>query len=418
METNPLVDAGNNSHRLERLYRSDPAKFISNLDKALQAHPESPILKFWQTRIEYADPIGSVSFRLAVRQILPPLLLCIIATALVRAPSYLPLDEIWFYTRFAPFIVFGVLIYYFASQTPITRPVTVMLAVGVAVTCLTMILMPRDTQSSSVVMSIIHAPLVMWSLLSLAFTGEHWRRADRRLDYLRYNGEVFIYTTLILLGGVVLTGLTLALFELIGFDIEKWYLDNVVVAGLVSAPVLATFLFDEVLKRKSRLATTIANLFTPLFLITVAVYLVAMVIARQSPYTDRDFLILFNGLLLLVLAMTVFSICGRDHDRPSRLIDSVNLALLGITLIVNVVALSAILYRLSEWGISPNRVVVLGANVLIFAHLILILNAYARVFYNKAQHGDLIRATVGFLPAYGLWAAIVMIALPIAFGFR
>ena len=40
------------------------------------------------------------------------------------------------------------------------------------------------------------------------------------------------------------------------------------------------------------------------------------------------------------------------------------------TLIINGVALSAILFRVFEYGISPNKVVVSGVNILIFTHLI------------------------------------------------
>ena len=115
--------------------------------------------------------------------------------------------------------------------------------------------------------------------------------------------------------------------------------------------------------------------------------------------------------------MTVFSVCGRNHDQPSRLIDSINLALVCVTLMVNFIALAAILYRFSEWGLSPNRVVVLGANVLIFGHLIQILKAYSDVFRGKIRAEKLIEATVAYLPIYGAWAIIVMIALPIVFRF-
>ncbi len=417
MLVNPILDRGEDSLGLERLYRSDPAKFAGHLEKALQLNPEAPILKFWQARFEYTKPVKAISTAVTGRQIWYPVLLCLLAILLVRTPTLFEVNELWFYPRFAPLIVFAALIFYFSHQTSHRKSVTVFIIAGVMTTGLAMALLPDDYQSSSVVMAIIHAPLVMWSLLGLAFTSNTWRSAKPRLDYLRYNGEVFIFTTMILLGGIVLTGLTIALFGLIQLDIAQWYLRNVVLAGLVSAPILATFLYNEILGRNSRFASTIANIFTPLFLITVVIYLLTMAIQQKSPFSDRDFLILFNGLLILVLGMTVFSVCGRNHDQPSRLVDSINLALVCVTLMVNLIALAAILYRFSEWGLSPNRVVVLGANVLIFGHLIQILKAYSDVFRGKIKAEKLIKATVAFLPIYGAWAAIVMIALPIVFQF-
>lgn len=414
---NPILDRGEDSLGLERLYRSDPTKFAGHLEQALQLNPEAPILKFWQARFKYTEPVKAISTAVTGRQIGYPLLLCLLATLLVRIPALFEVNELWFYTRFAPLIVIAALIFYFSHRTSHHKSITVFLIAGVMTTGVVMAFLPDNYQSSSVVMAIIHAPLVMWSLLGLAYTANEWRSANTRLDYLRYNGEVFIFTTMIFLGGMVLTGLTIALFGLIQLDIEQWYLSNVVVAGLVCAPILATFLYYEILGRKSRFASTIANIFTPLFLITVVIYLLTMAIQQKSPFSDRDFLILFNGLLILVLGMTVFSVCGRNHDQPSRLVDSINLALVCVTGIVNMIALAAILYRFSEWGLSPNRVVVLGANVLIFVHLIQILKAYSDVFRGKIKAKKLIEATVVYLPIYGAWAVIVMIALPIVFRF-
>ena len=417
MLVNPILDRGEDSLGLERLYRSDPAKFAGHLEQALQLNPEAPILKFWQARFKYTEPVKAISTAVTGRQIWYPVLLCLLAILLVRIPALFPINELWFYTRFAPLIVFAALIFYFSHQISHRKSVTVFMLAGVMTTGLAMVFLPDNYQSSSVVMAIIHAPLVMWSLLGLAFTANDWRSANKRLDYLRYNGEVFIFSTMILLGGMVLTGLTIALFGLIQLDIEQWYLRNVVLAGLVSAPILATFLYNEILGRKSRFASTIANIFTPLFLITVVIYLLTMAIQQKSPFSDRDFLILFNGLLVLVLGMTVFSVCGRNHDQPSRLIDSINLALVCVTLMVNLIALAAILFRFSEWGLSPNRIVVLGANVLIFGHLIQILRAYINIFRGRFKADKLIHATVAYLPIYGAWAVIVMIALPIVFQF-
>ena len=143
-----------------------------------------------------------------------------------------------------------------------------------------------------------------------------------------------------------------------------------------------------------------------------------MVIQQISPFTNREFLILFNGLLVIVLGMTIYSICGRKHANPSHLMDAINVSLICVTLIINVIALAAILYRFSEWGMSPNRVVVLGANLLIFGHLGKLLSAYWQV-YNKRTLADTLKiAVTGYFPIYGAWALFVVVVLPLVFSFR
>lgn len=85
-----------------------------------------------------------------------------------------------------------------------------------------------------------------------------------------------------------MTGITINLFELIGLNIEDWYMLNVGLAGVVRAPLVAGFLFDVVLQRKSYFANLIANIFAPLFLLTVLTYLIAMLVAQRSPYEGTD----------------------------------------------------------------------------------------------------------------------------------
>jgi len=418
MTPNPVACALAEPQKLEELYRQDPAHFTGQFEQALQIHPHSQILKFWHARLNYSQSLTSSSNQITTKRLLVLVLLCLTATLLAELPRFLPVSEMWYYPRFAPFIVVMALVACFADQGLYASSVKYVVVAGSLLTFVVLLFLPDYNQSSSALMSIIHAPLVLWSILGLTFTAKHWRNSYDRLDYLRYNGELFIYTTLILLGGMVLTGLTIGLFSLIGVDIEGRNQENMVIAGLVSAPIVATFLFDKVMKRNSRFATTIANVFTPLFLILVVVYLFAMVMEQKSPFSDRNFLIVINGLLLLVLAMTVFSICGRNHQHPSRLTDIVNLGLVSVTLIINLIALCAILYRFSEWGISPNRVVVTGANVLIFTHLIQIFKGYVSTLRTRNQGEDLINATVGFLPVYGVWAVIVMVVLPVLFQFE
>lgn len=416
MPSNPITASLAVPEELERLYHNNPAQFSAHLYEALSDHPHAQILQFWRARLEFQKFDSSSS--LSLQHLSRLLLLCLIATIFIKFPLIFPIAEIWYYTRFAPMIVAGSLIAYFMwRQLPSAQIIRAVCAAGVAIFA-TLLLLPDSETASSVIMAVLHAPLVLWSALGLTFTATGWRSSSARLDYLRYNGELFIYTVLILLGGIVLSVLTMGLFSLLNLDISQWYLDNIAAVGLVSAPLVATFVYDIVLARQSRLATLIANVFTPLFLVMITAYLIAMAIQQQSPYTNREFLILFNGLLLLVLAMTIFSIAGRNNRPASPLADAVNLGLITVTLLVNVVALSAIVYRLAEWGLTPNRVVVTGANLLIFVHLITIVISYIGVMRNRVEPSALARAVTVMLPVYSLWSVFVMIGLPILFGFQ
>jgi hypothetical protein len=252
----------------------------------------------------------------------------------------------------------------------------------------------------------------------LSAYGNDWQSNRSKILFVRYLGEVLIYASVILLGGVVLTSLTFALFSLIHINMEKWYLNYVVVFGLVASPVVATYLYDVVLGRESRLATIIANIFSPLVLVTVCAYLLIIIAQGKSPYFDRDFLITINGLLLIVLAITVYSVSGKSSMGNQRLVDAINISLITVTLVIDFYALSAILFRWAEYGVTPNRVSVTGANILIFGHLILILRAYIAHVRKRCSSELLLNTVAKYLPIYTGWSVLMVIGLPLAFGFQ
>lgn len=62
-------------------------------------------------------------------------------------------------------------------------------------------------------------------------------------------------TTLVLLGGIILTVITLGLFTTAGFDIGEWYFEYVVVCRLIAAPTVATYIYDVITHRSRQLVT-------------------------------------------------------------------------------------------------------------------------------------------------------------------
>jgi NADH:ubiquinone oxidoreductase subunit K len=89
-----------------------------------------------------------------------------------------------------------------------------------------------------------------------------------------------------------------------------------------------------------------------------------------------------------------------------------------VTIIVNGIALSAILFRISEWGMTPNRAAVLGGNVLILVNLLLVTLQLYKVLSKKANISAVGNAIAFYLPVYCVWATIVTFLFPFLFGFK
>jgi hypothetical protein len=273
------------------------------------------------------------------------------------------------------------------------------------------------SHSDSVMLAYAHMPFFLWSLVGLAFIGIDFRNTSKRMDYLRYNGEAIIYTAIILICGIILTLLTVALFEVIGVSVMDFY-THVVIYGIAASLIVATYLTEIMGKISKNIAPIIAKIFSPLVLMTLLGYLITIIILRKNPYDDREFLITFNIMLVSVLAITIFAISERGRVDSKTANDYIIASLVLVALIIDAIALSAIAFRLASYGVTPNRIAVLGANILIFSNLIGIVINYAR-FFIRGHHITSVEVLISqYLPVYSGWTVVVTFGFPFIFSFK
>ncbi len=87
-------------------------------------------------------------------------------------------------------------------------------------------------------------------------------------------------------------------------------------------------------------------------------------------------------------------------------------------MIVDIIALTAIIYRLGEFGLSPNRFAVLATNILIFGNILLIMIDLIKVNF-KNKNIEIVEKTIaGYLPVYAVWTVFAVFLLPLIFGFK
>lgn len=417
MTEDDILTASNSPAELERLYRTDPEQFTAAFPAAWARQPNSVVLLVWRERLS-PSAMAAAHSPPTDRHSLPLTVVLSLATGtLVKLPAFSAITSGWYYSRFAAPLTVVALIVYFLVRYPAPVKLTRIIALACVVCFVYLAILPDHPKSDTLILSLMHMPLVLWAFLGIAFCGSEWRLVRRRIDYIRYWGEIMVYSAVVLLGGMVLTALTFALFVLIGLDITTWYMSYVVVYGIVASPIVASYLYDAIQKRKTKIAPMLANVFAPLLLVTVVVYLLAMAINRTSPFSDCDFLISLNGLLLLVLAITIFSVAERPSFSRRNLLDTTNISLVVVTLVIDAIALSAIVFRLSSMGLTPNRLAVLGTNVLVFVHLARLLKCYMGVVRTRSDGGPMDALTASYIPVYSIWTAMVAFTFPLLFRF-
>lgn len=412
---NAILANLDNPAQLERLYRTDKHAFKHAFTLLYPELSGNIIAECWNQRLNYGGE--DISWGTG-RELAFVLIASLLAGFLARLPALVPVSEEFFYSRNAGFIIFPLLAAYFAWKNKLSAGKIISLA-GVMLAGLVFInLLPDAQTSDTLLLSCIHLPLLLWSVVGIAFIGDIKNSSERRLGYLSYNGDLIVMTTLILITGGLLSGITINLFSLIGMNIEEFYFRNVVVVGLAAAPIVGTYLVRTNPQLVSRISPVIAKIFSPLVLLMLTIYLGATAYSGKDPYNDREFLLIFNMLLIGVMALIFFSIAGAPRAVKTRGEIWVLLLLSAATIVVNGIALSAILFRIAEWGLTPNRAAVLGGNILILTNLSLVAFRLVRVVNRKADINSVGQVIVLYLPVYCVWATVVTFVFPLLFKFQ
>lgn len=417
---NAIKDNIDNPQQLEILFNADKRGFKKSFFEIYPEISENKISGFWKTRLEF-DSLNEDSIKIRKTDILFLIITCAIAGLLIKIPQIFNIDlkSFLFYEKNAGLIVLlGLSLYAFMTKESINARHLVIALVVFVVSAVYINLLPSNSESNSINLAYLHLPLMLWCLYGLIFIDFNTKDKIKRIDYIKFNGELAILMALIAIAGGILTGVTIGLFEAIGLRVEELYFNYIVITGMVSLPVVATFIIRNYPFIANKIAPVIASIFSPLVLLTLVVYLVSIIVAGKDPYNDRDFLIIFNLMLLGVMAIVVFSISETSVNKRQRFNEMTLFALTLVALIVDLVALSAIIYRLGEFGFTPNRAAVLGSNLLIFGNLLLIMiNLYQVNFRNKPINK--VEFTIArYLPVYTLWTIFVVFGIPILFGLK
>jgi len=418
--TDKIKENINNPEILERLYRNDRKSFESSFEKIYPEIENFEMAKFWKSRLDF-DKTSDKMKSFPGSEIFIMIAVCLLAGFFIKIPDLfnVNLKNFFFYEKNAGIIVFfGLTFYAIWINRNFSHKRLVIIILIFVVSIVYINILPSVKDSASINLAYIHLPLLMWCTYGLVFIDFNFKDRTKRIEYIKHNGDLAILGAIILIAGGALTGITIGLFQAIGINIGKFYFYNIVLIGLVSAPVITTYIIKNYNVLTNKIAPIVASLFSPLVLLTLVIYLIAMAFSAKDPYNDRDFLLIFNIMLIGVMGIIVFSISETSITRKQKLNEMVLFILSIITLIINLIALSAIFYRLSEYGLTPNRLAVLGSNILIFGNLILIMIDLFKINFKKSELKKVEMSISKYLPVYILWTLIIVFGFPLIFGMK
>lgn len=436
-----IINAISSPEQLEILYQGNPEGFEKEFLEIFSQYPDSLILQTWNERLTYKHKVESQNkFNNSVLSLKNFIIIAILVLFGGTLFNFYLINENygdpqWFFARifWSANIIF-LMVYFFFQKEVSLKTIFFVSTITLISLIYLLVLLPNQhtwewnyskahrTFRDALTSVELHIPILLWLITGISFIGPDWRISANWMNYLRYNGEFLIYLTLISISIFVLSGITMMLLGFIekDWELSKWYQENVIMYEVAAAPIVATFLIDKLTGKRLRIAPILSRIFSPLFLITTSLYLIIMITYQKNPYNDREALVTFNFLMLLVLGMSIFSIAERNPNLKSGFSDYVNIGLIATTIIINLIVLSAVIFRVfnDEYGFTPNRIMVLGINLLVFIHLLGILIYYSRFTLNKTPYEKIEEWVTKYLPAYAVWAIAIAIIMPILFWYK
>lgn len=277
---------------------------------------------------------------------------------------------------------------------------------------------PLHATGDTTLVAGLHAPVALWLLgVGVAYAGGAWRSDRRRMDLIRFTGELVVYYTLLALGGGVLVGLCAGAFAAVGVPIDDTIASWVLPIGAAGAVVVAAWLVEAKQSVVENIAPVLTTVFTPLTVLMLLAVVGAFVASPDLVHVDRSLLIVVDLILVLVLGLVLYALSARDPARPPGLFDRLQLGLVVLALVVDGLVAVTVVGRVAEWGWTANRATALGLNVVLLANLA--WSAWLGLGFLRGRRGiaALERWQTAYVAVYAVWAVGVVLVVPPLFGF-
>jgi len=392
-------------------------KRMGNLNAISMDYARSRSNALWkQMARDFGSPDNVMQHKREIRFLILCSLLAGIAGVLPSAILNIPFME-EFYVRnlflfFVPFISLFMILRRGFTWKSLLIP-----AAGFFITALAINLYPFAPEGQTFFLSIIHLPFWTWGLFLFSYSGDPIPTRKVRMDFLRLSGEMFIFTILILCGVAVLTSITFFLFSTINIPAEDIIISYILPILVFASPVVGMWLADSKRSVIENIAPILARIFSPLFLVTLCVFLAVMVISGFASLSDRNFLIAADVMLAFVLALVLYIFSSRDNRTEFGLFDIISFALIAMAILIDVLALGAIVIRIADFGFSPNRTVALGENIILLLNLGGLAWHQGRFIMRKAPYSTVPDFQADYLYALLVWTGVVSLIVPILFRF-
>jgi len=414
------------------LARGESADFQSGLLAAYEEMPENVLLAAWYYRLQQAVPIearekkAGVNWKLAIPlSIITGLFFWLITDT--DGPLFL--DHLPYLVMFwAPIAtIFSVAFLAGTAKQHYRR--AVLIVVGLILAGLYVFLIsPGLTgkyQTRYLDLMALHLPLMAWITLGIAVLG--WGSTSKdRFAFLIKSIEAMITAGLYLIFGAVLGGITFGMFAALNVDIPDLWMRLIIAGGYGLLPTLAVAtIYDPTLEPSaqdftqglSKFIATMMRLLLPLTLAVLVIYVFVISFNFMEPFRQREVLIVYNIMLFAIMGLLMGATPIRKNDLSQSMQAWLRSGILAVAILgalISIYAMSATVYRTVQWGITVNRLTIIGWNTINIGVLIALIVKQFKDGRDKWIE-SLQQVFSYATNAYVFWGLFLVVVIPLLF---
>lgn len=432
-----IRDAGGDPERMEEIYQdarnnAETDKFRAGLLAAYEESPDNILLAAWYYRMqqstseEITESKAGVNWKLAIPlSVITGLVLWLVTTE--DGPMFL--DHLPYFVLFwSPIAtIFSVGFLAGTAKKNFSRAfaITVALLLSGLYVYLISPGLSGNIQTRYLDLMAIHLPLLAWVTLGITVLGLKSSFRDR-FAFLIRSVETMITAGLYLIFGAVLGGITFGMFAALNVDVPDPLMRLILVGGFGLLPTLAVAtIYDPTISASqqdftqglSKFIATMMRMLLPLTLLVLVVYVFVIPFNFMEPFKQRDVLIVYNLMLFAImgLLMGATPILPESLDiKMQRWLRYGILATAILASLVSIYAMSATVYRTIQWGITVNRLTIIGWNTINIGILIALI---VKQFKDGQERWvESLQQVFSFgTNLYVTWGVFLLVAIPLLF---
>ncbi len=275
----------------------------------------------------------------------------------------------------------------------------------------------------------IFSVIIFFIIIALSYNGFQVLNSKTISEFFTFSADISIFAALIT--GVVSTvfGIFIAIVLYLIQDIIQSLDEKVIIKLIVLSISFLSSIFPFLVyivykKMKTNISIYLSRILMPFSLLFIFILLILLLMPDIRPYDNRVTFILYN-IMLAVIVLNMFFV--RADYKSSIFTKALYIVLPIVAILFDILVLTSSLYRLAEYGITPNKITLVGTNLVMLGNLVFItffnIKSILNIFKNNEDIKDIKNITIGdtknvlYIYVYAAWAFIVCFIMPLFYNF-